>query len=155
MSEIVELPLLPYAGTSGWSGSDTSRERAEEADASGVTSARQTIVLELIGATETVGMTWHELTQLTGWHHGLASGALSVLHKTGHLARVTERRNRCQIYVLPQYVNGRETAKHGRKSDAETIAELRAQLAEAHRLLEAANARAARQANTLRELWGR
>jgi hypothetical protein len=48
-------------------------------------------------------------------HHGQASGALSVLHKEGRIARLTERRNRCAVYVLPEYVQGRETSPHGGK----------------------------------------
>ena len=43
------LPETPYAGTSGWSGSDTSRERAETEDHEGTTSARQERVLAGLG----------------------------------------------------------------------------------------------------------
>jgi hypothetical protein len=38
---------------------------------------------------------------------------LSDLHKAGRIARLTEERNRCKVYVLPEYVNGRETEPHG------------------------------------------
>ena len=109
-----DLPVLPYAGTSGWSGSDTSRERAEEEDASGVTGKRQRQVMHFLDARGAFGVTVHEVTRQFGWHHGQSSGALSVLHKAEHIARLTEKRDRCLIYVLPKFVEGRETEPHGR-----------------------------------------
>ncbi|HVQ18919.1 MAG TPA: hypothetical protein VMT27_07775 [Actinomycetes bacterium] len=106
------LPELPYAGTSGWSGSDTSRERAESDDSSGVTTARQRETLRRVSAARFFGMTWKDLADSEGWHHGQASGALSVLHKQGRLARLRERRDRCEIYVIPDFVDGRELSPH-------------------------------------------
>ena len=105
-------PVLPYSGTSGWSGSDTSRDRAERSDKDGTTSQRQREVTRYLGAAGSDGMTWRDLSEQTGWHHGTASGALSVLHKEGTIVRLTERRDRCQVYVLPEWVQGRETAQH-------------------------------------------
>jgi hypothetical protein len=120
------LPETPYAGTSGWSGSDTSRERAEDADADGTTSARQSFVLSRLATVQANGLTWRDLATEAGWHHGQASGALSVLHKEGRIARLAEeRRTRCAVYVLPEYVEGRPVAAHGRKSpvtEAESVA---------------------------------
>lgn len=113
-----DTPLLPYAGTSGWSGSETSRERAETQDTDGTTSARQTETLNWLRERGTFGVTWKELANIELWHHGQASGVLSVLHKVGRIARLTERRDRCAVYVLPEYVNGRETAPHGRQRTA-------------------------------------
>ena len=110
----MKLPELPYAGTSGWSGSDTSRDRATLADSDGTTQHTQQAALNLASQSGPNGVTVAELRAL-GYHHGRASGALSVLHKAGHLARLTERRDRCQIYVLPEYVDDRETAEHGRR----------------------------------------
>lgn len=110
----IELPLTPYAGTSGWSGSETSRERAVNADRDGTTRNRQKRTLELIEQHASYGLTWKELSELTGWHHGSASGVLSVLHKAGLIARLSGRlntRQRCAIYVMPQYVNERATAQ--------------------------------------------
>lgn len=105
-------PVLPYGGTSGWSGSDTSRERADQADVSGVTSKRQQGVLELLEVRRTVGATWVDVSKYLNLHHGSASGALSALHKTGHVSRLTERHNGSLIYVLPQYVAGRPTSPY-------------------------------------------
>ena len=112
----VSLPETPYAGTSGWSGSQTSRERAEGEDAEGVTSERQQTVLALLRGAGFEGMTWREVVQAEPkWHHGQASGALSTLHKTGHIARLAkERRQRCSVYVLPEFVLDRPTAEQGR-----------------------------------------
>jgi hypothetical protein len=68
------------------------------------------------------GITVAELRD-TNLHHGRISGALSVLHKEGRLARLAESRDKCRIYVLPQFVNDRRTEKHGvvHKADKETL----------------------------------
>ena len=42
------IPVLPYGGTSGWSGSETSRLRATEQDSNGVTASRQQEVLNML-----------------------------------------------------------------------------------------------------------
>lgn len=106
-------PVLPYAGTSGWSGTDTSRERAENADRDGTTAQRQRKTLEALFAAGTTGLTWKELADEHGWHHGNASSSLSTLHKEAHIARLTERRNRCKVYVHPTWVDGRDTEPYG------------------------------------------
>ena len=103
----MELPFKPYAGTSGWSGSTASRDRAVEEDQSGVTGKRQKQTLIALNQSGYSGLTWKELGELFGWHHGQASGCLSVLHLEGMVARLAERRNRCSIYVIPEFVNGR------------------------------------------------
>lgn len=113
-----ELPALPYAGTSGWSGSDTSKARAVTADSNGTTSKRQADTIRLLAASGAEGVTVVELRQRYGWHHGQASGVLSVLHKEGVIARLHESRDRCKVYALPEFVNGRETEPHGRKPRA-------------------------------------
>lgn len=107
----IELPLTPYAGTSGWSGSETSLERAVTEDSNGTTKKRQQQVLFYLERYKDRGVTWKELSVITNWHHGSSSGALSVLHKTGLIARLKQTRDRCAIYVLPEYVNQRETAQ--------------------------------------------
>jgi imidazolonepropionase-like amidohydrolase len=110
--------LLPYAdaeagASSGHSGSDTSAERAHRDDADGTTAARQLQTIRLLDAAGQHGLTWHELARAADWHHGQASGVLSVLHKAGRVERLTERRRRCLVYVLPTHVADRETAPHG------------------------------------------
>ena len=105
---------FPYAGTSGYAaGSDTSEARARTDDEDGTTTRRQRAVLTLLGAAGERGLTWAELADLGGWHHGQASGALSGLHKSGLVAMLTDRRQRSHVYVLPVHVEGRDTVAHG------------------------------------------
>lgn len=105
------LPVLPYAGTSGWSGSEASRDRALENDSMGRTTKRQAeTMLELLKAKEK-GLTWLELGEIKGWHHGTASGVLSVLHKIDGIVRLKEKRNRCSVYVMRGFVNNREISE--------------------------------------------
>lgn len=106
-------PKAPYAGTSGWAGSSSSRDRIQRDDANGTTSQRQTQTLEALRTAGTHGLVWKELGDRFSWHHGQASGVLSVLHKEGVICRLKERRRGCQVYLLPEYVNGRETTAHG------------------------------------------
>lgn len=112
--------LFPYGPdddkNSGWSGSDTSRERAEHDDHTGVTAKRQAEVLRLMATYGPKGVTWVDVSEVLHVHHGGASGVLSVLHKTGRIVRLSERRNRCKIYVLPEYAYGRATEKQGSTS---------------------------------------
>jgi hypothetical protein len=116
-------PALPYAGTEGFAGSDTSRQAAIDAVIHGTASKRQRYILILAGRARERGITVAELRDVS-LHHGRVSGALSVLHKVGKLARLTEVRGRCKVYVLPEYVNGRPTEPHGvvHKADKETVA---------------------------------
>ncbi len=109
---------LPYNGTSGWSGTDTSEERAKDNDTSGNTAKTQSFVLNHLVYMGATGGTWKEIAEISGWHHGTVSGALSVLHKGGKIARLTERRNRCRVYVHPAYINERDTDSQGRKPKA-------------------------------------
>lgn len=109
-----EEPVLPYGGGSGWSGTDTSRDRAEDEDASGKTAERQHTVRVLLREAGERGLTYTELGEATGWHHGQSSSALSTLHKAGVIARLLEKRGRCRIYVHPEYVMGRPTDEQGR-----------------------------------------
>lgn len=110
-------PVLSYGDTSGWSGSSTSEERAREEDENGTTSERQAEVIRLL--TERHGLTWKEVADIKGWHHGQASGALSGLHKAGLICRLSERRGNSQIYVVPADVSGRPTEEYGRKDRVE------------------------------------
>jgi hypothetical protein len=102
----------PYAGTSGWSGSSTSE--ASELDRRKV----QRAVLSYVRERRGYGVTWWELADHYGWHHGVASGALSTLHKDGRLDRLTETRvapggrRGCKVYVLPEWVLHRDTEVH-------------------------------------------
>ena len=107
-------PSLPYNGTEGYSGTETSKAQALHDATSGIASIRQRYVLiNAVNAAER-GVTVAELRD-SRLHHGRVSGALSVLHKEGRLSRLTETRDRCKVYVLPDYVDGRPTEPFGRK----------------------------------------
>lgn len=93
------VPYRPYKGTAGWSGTDTSKARAINNIASGREENNQARALAYLKLAGTNGMTWKELADGTGWHHGTASGVLSVLHKSGAIVRTIKVRNRCKIYV--------------------------------------------------------
>ena len=95
---------------SGWSGSSTSRERQEREDADGTTGWRQQQVVEHLGQAGPAGMTCGELERGLEAGHGAVSAALSVLHRAGTISRITERRNRQEVYVLPDHVDGREVS---------------------------------------------
>lgn len=105
-------PSLPFGGTEGWSGSDTSRERAYRDATDGTASARQRAVLDYLSGSEGDGATWAEVADALDLHHGQASASLSSLHLEGRIARLKERRQRSQIYVLPEYVGDREVAPY-------------------------------------------
>jgi DNA-binding MarR family transcriptional regulator len=80
--------------------------------------------MDLLEEARIEGLTWRELSDRTGWHHGTASGALSVLHKEGLIARLEERRDRCQIYVLPEFVLGREVTNYQPNVSARLLREV-------------------------------
>ena len=114
--DLTKLPLTPYNNTSGYSGTDTSRERAEREDNDGTTSYRQRETLSFLHSRGALGATWKELGERYNWHHGQASGVLSVLHKEGIIVRLVQRRDKCAVYVLPQFVNGRVTSERKDKT---------------------------------------
>lgn len=105
--------MIPYGTTgSGHAGNDTSRERQERLDASGVTSMVQRQTLAALELLRSEGLTAAELEDRMGVGHGMASSALSHLHRAGHVRRIKMRRKRHEIYVLPEYVNGREESPY-------------------------------------------
>ena len=116
-SALLNQPELPYNGTSGHSGTDTSRERALNADRSGKTALRQAQALNLLAQRKLLGITWKELSEITGLHHGTASGVLSVLHKAGRIARLRETRKGCKVYVDVACIQGRVVERQGRKKN--------------------------------------
>jgi hypothetical protein len=111
------LPELPYRGpSSGWSGTDTSQARAERRDTNGATRGLQGRLLRVVEGLGPRGITVAEARRLIPHeHHGSISGALSNLHLAGRLACLVDTRDRCHIYVTPDYVRGRETRKQGRR----------------------------------------
>lgn len=119
-------PSLPYSNpvpNSGWSGSDTSRDRALGRDKSGKTATTQTKILTLLSEAGGRGATVAEVREALAdeGHHGTISGALSNLHRDGVIARLADKRDRCKIYVAPPFVYNRRTEEQGwRGSQADT-----------------------------------
>jgi hypothetical protein len=99
----MSTPYVPYKGTAGWSGSDTSEQRALDNLYSGRELNNQQLALKYLKSRNDYGVTWKELATATGWHHGTASGVLSVLHQSGAIVRTIKTRNRCKVYVHQDY----------------------------------------------------
>lgn len=98
----------PYAdGTSGQQG-DTS--------AAAEPSRRKVIDLayDEVRYSTVHGLTWRELAEKWNVHHGVASGALSNLDRSGRIVRLRDQRNRCGVYVVndPATIAGREVVPH-------------------------------------------
>ena len=94
---------VPYNGTAGWSGTDTSEQRALDNLHSGRELNNQQKALKFLKMRGIEGCTWKELSTATEWHHGTASGVLSVLHKSGAIVRTIKTRHRCKVYVHQDY----------------------------------------------------
>lgn len=107
-----DLPALPYNGTEGYSGGDSSRERAEREAASGEATERQKQIIEILRERRSAGATYREVGDELGEGHGSVSGSLSTMQQEGHITRLKQRRHRCEIYILEEFVNGREIAPY-------------------------------------------
>jgi DNA-binding MarR family transcriptional regulator len=99
---LAELPVTPYAGTGGWSGTETSKARAEDDKKSGRLSQRQQDVLRAL-YDQPEGLIWSEIADALRLHHGQASGALSNLHKAGLVFQLVTPRDKCLPYVHSRY----------------------------------------------------
>jgi hypothetical protein len=106
----------PYAGGTGNSQAGPSTERQEREDEEGISRARQTLVVGFLNREGPLGMTIKELCKATGWHHGQASNALSILDTAGDIVRLDERRERQSVYVLEKFRGGRTTATRRRSA---------------------------------------
>jgi len=94
---------VPYNGTAGWSGTETSEDRALYNLRTGKEYNNQQKALILLKESRVNGITWKELSEHAGIHHGTASGVLSVLHKAGAILRGNRIRNGCKIYYSIEY----------------------------------------------------
>lgn len=119
---MTEAASLPYAGTSGFSGTDASMERALTRDATGKTGRVQRAVLDAAAAAGLPGVTIKDLRlEFPDEHHGTLSGALTALHQEGRLARLSTQRDRCSLYVLPINVLDRETLDPAKPKRREAV----------------------------------
>ena len=60
----------------------------------------------------TTGVTWRDLADSWGCHHGVASSALSNAHRGGAIVRLAMKRDGCGVYVTPSNVAQRATIEH-------------------------------------------
>jgi DNA-binding PadR family transcriptional regulator len=64
--------------------------------------------LKMLKKRPSAGYTSREIEDAYDLDHGKVSGALSVLHKRGILALLAEKRDGFMIYVLTEFVKGRQ-----------------------------------------------
>jgi len=133
--------MIPYpkAG-SGHAGNDSSRERQEREDASGITAETQRMALTMLENRGYQGMTAAEFEDAAGIGHGRASSALSHLHRAGHIRRLKEKRVKHEVYVVRDAVSGREESPYRPRQSRVGNPTLKKEAAEA--LAAAAKARA-------------
>jgi hypothetical protein len=127
------VTLYPYRGTSGWSGAETSRQRAIDDDRSGRTRERHQLTMAELAERGPEGFTWYELADHTGWHHGEVSGALTRAHRVGDAARLTETRGtgkKSKVYVHVDFINDRPTEPYRPKPRMQLLRDVRALLEE-------------------------
>lgn len=121
-----------------------------------MTAPKSQYALDLFAMVGERGLTWRELSAGTGGHHGQISAMLSTMHRRGTIARLTEKRRNCGVYVLPEHVAGRDTVPFGTRTNSpqavpyKTLeAELHVELATLRSLVAAQQAElASRQAET-------
>jgi hypothetical protein len=123
---------LNYNGTSGWSGSETSQERAVTMDKSGKTAYYQQYILGVLRIVKHFGVTWGEVAEGALTHHGTASSALTNLHKAGVIVRLKQKRGKSAVYVLPEFAASRETAPYKPNKTKQVDYHLMAELVAEH-----------------------
>lgn len=70
-------------------------------------------VYEFLYGRREFGATFSDVSHFFDVHHGQSSGALSRLHKPGHIFRLEEKRENRSVYVLPAFAGARRTIPHG------------------------------------------
>ena len=94
---------LGYNETSGYVLRPASQERAWREINDGSLSQRQQDIRIELAMAGVEGMTWKELGDKLGLHHGKISGALSNMHMCGAVFMLREQRDRCHPYVHSMY----------------------------------------------------
>jgi hypothetical protein len=98
------LPFEPYgAKRTGWTATTTSK------DAERRRALMQKPLYHYVAAQGAHGATRAEACREFNNDGGAISSALTVMHKAGVLARLTEVRDGCKVYVDAAHVNGRAT----------------------------------------------
>jgi len=102
MSEQLEI-WTAYNDTEGYVERPASRERAIREAQNGTAGDRQQAILRLLDAAGPQGMTWKDLGDELGLHHGKISGSLSNMHLGGLVFMLRKTKDRCHPYVHPNY----------------------------------------------------
>jgi hypothetical protein len=90
--------FMPYNNTAGYVNQPASVERAATEATTGAATKRAQDILKLL-SNHDEGLTYQQVCELMNLHHGQASGALSILHKSGLVFMLKEKRNKCHPYV--------------------------------------------------------
>lgn len=93
---------LTYNGTAGAVNQPASQQRAKREASNGAATERARLILQFL-AISPEGMTWKQLGRVLNLHHGQVSGALSNLHKSGHVFMLHQQRDKCHLYVHAQF----------------------------------------------------
>jgi hypothetical protein len=100
--------MVAYGRTgSGDAGNATSAARRLIEDKTGLTGKRQKAVFALVTSAGPAGRTVGEVENALGLGHGPASSALTHLHRAGHIQRITDQRMKQEVYVHPDFRDGR------------------------------------------------
>jgi len=89
-------------GTTGHVDRPASIERAHREADDGTAADRALSILNEL-AREPFGLTWGEIADRLGLHHGQASGALSNLHRQGRVFMLRTKRGKAHPYVHDKY----------------------------------------------------
>ena len=137
VSNIGGIALIKYEGSGGvvpvpsrfvidsddipseWKGYTIAGEQSsghQNPDAEGEMRRRKRMgpVLQAVRAAGPHGMTSKEYRIRFQVHHGIASSAMSNLHKDGLVDQLEEKRDRYRVYVAPEFVSGRPTVERKR-----------------------------------------
>ena len=98
-----ETIWLAYGETAGYVQRASSKERAVREVRDGTLSKRQQRLLSSLDLAGTEGLTWKQLADITGLHHGQVSGSLSNMHNAGVVFMLSKSRDKCHPYVHSKY----------------------------------------------------
>jgi hypothetical protein len=88
--------------------------------------ADRTIIM--LNAVQERGMTWRDVAKVNSMNHGQASGLLSRLHQRNLIARLSEVREGCKVYVALEWVQDRPTERPTHSGDNTLLADMAAML---------------------------
>jgi DNA-binding CsgD family transcriptional regulator len=128
MTEQLEI-WTQYNETGGYVDRPASRDRAYAEIADGSFSQRQQDIYQLLREAGSDGMTWKQIGDILGLHHGKVSGALSNMHSGGMIFMLKQRRDKCHPYVHSLY-RGSYAAEDRYDSPARTKSNARNDLLE-------------------------